>query len=330
MAQAVSAHHCRQACDIARNVFQLRRHNPMSKAVYIGGAWASVCGIGGYKAYRFCSQFEVQTPGARDALHRVSDSPVARGVFGEGLRVVTGTQRRSIDTAAGLTCASFSVQGDKTRGEVFFEARKAQGRDIDDDDDEKEQGTLRYYWSRPWELKLRLFAMFRRSDLHAQAERLRDWEVSTLYFLADSQPTVLIGDVRCVPESEARLGRDVAAKSDTSRQRLQLFVGLVAGGAVMTGGLQVFRSISLTRKHQFVKQAVVPHPRVVAAVGPGATIQSIVGTFEKQYVDAHMRLVGRSGTLADVDITATRGASTSWRVLAAKMRSGGRQTHLDF
>ncbi|CAE8713891.1 unnamed protein product [Polarella glacialis] len=193
----------------------------------------------------------------------------------------------------------------------------------------------RYYWAKPWMLKthfLETVSNVRKGIQSVPKEATEDlagWDLETLVLLpaADaSRPQVLLGDPLNLPEYEAMcLRRDHDTKDEKSRSRLRIVLGIASVLGLFAGCRRLIKSMSVSQSYGFVRRAVLADTDVQFVLGPTANIQSSNGTFTARYINARLRLVSDSGTVADVDVAATRddGGIRPWRVALARMRVGG-------
>lgn len=321
------------------------------KQKIIAGCWVSIGGTAAYKTYRHIQEFEERAPCLRDAELAIANSGAARAILGAGeLSMARWPRNRSLDPSAGQARASFEVRGDQGSVHVVMGAKRRQQaqeawqKDTDEEaDEEDELGSGWYrYWSRPWELKGLVMSKFQgfgaREEVAPKAsegeEEQDAWDLETLFFMPKGsiEPTVLMGNAAAMPEYEAMcLRRDAESKGAKSQRRLQVVFGLAAGGAMLAGGLRMAKSFNVSKSYGYVQRSLLAHSEVVGALGQGIRLQSSSGTFGASYINARLRLISEGGKGADVEVAALRegGSSSPWRVVLARMKSGGFTRNLD-
>mmetsp|Transcript_2012 Transcript_2012/g.5607 ORF Transcript_2012/g.5607 Transcript_2012/m.5607 type:complete len:327 (-) Transcript_2012:30-1010(-) len=315
------------------------------KPKLIAGAWSAVGGAGIYQVYRHTRDFEAQTPCVVDAVKVLASSSTARAMLGSGdLSIARWARSSVVDHRHGLARAKFEVRGDSGVVHVVMGARrqaKAQEafqESLEDEEDEEDLKGWRRYFYRPWEIKQQASAWLARrrgggaaAPAAAEEEELA-WDLDTVFFLpggdADS-PVTLLGDPASLPEYEAIcLRRDAQSKSEYSRWRLRVVLGLASAGVVLAGGLRLVKSIKVSKSYGYIRRMLTTHNEVVAALGPGVRVQTSKGKFGARFIDARLRLIGGDGAVADVDVVAMRDGPR-WRMQLAKMHVGGSARHLD-
>lgn len=311
------------------------------------GCWTGAAAFSGIYTYKYLKDFEKRVPCVQDAVRALAASKAARAALGDGeLSVPWWSARGAVDKVAGRSFASFQVAGDKGSASVFIgSTKRPQGPGFVpvEDEDVLEMSSFQYYWSRPWELKFAFLNKLRwlrgmdpLAPLRANPVSEDDpWDLQAVFFLPGgdaSQPQAVLGDARGIPDYESFvLRRDSDAKGERSRRRLNVFAGLALTAALVAGGLRVTRSMRVSQSYGFAKRGLLAHPHVVECLGSRASVQTSTGTFGPQYINAQLRLVGSTGSAADVRFTATRDGAKGgpWRVLLAKMSFLGRHRELE-
>lgn len=310
------------------------------------GCWSGVATFSGVYTYKYLRDFEKRVPCVQDAVQALSACKVARETLGDGdLRLTWWSARGAVDKVAGRSFASFQVAGGLGTASVFIgSTKRPQGPGFVpvEDEDVLEMSSFQYYWSRPWELKFAFLNKLRwlrgmdplaplRPSLVSEDD---PWDLQAVFILPDgdtSRPQVVLGDPRGIPDYESYvLRRDSDAKDERSRRRLNIFAGLALTAALISAGLRVTRSMRVSQSYGFVKRGLLSHPLVVESLGSQASVQTSTGTFGPQYINAQLRLVGATGSAADVRFTATRDGTKGgpWRVLLAKMSFLGKYREL--
>lgn len=314
----------------------------VQKKRILAGTWAGIGFVGGVVAYRRLRDFETRAPAVDAALRRLEASEAARQVLGEGPLTVGYWPRQShVEKFAGLSRASFKAYGPNGHFvHVLVGARREveyQEAWEDKEDEDVEVSALKYYWMRPWELKraaVDKIKHFRKGvttavGIKEEKDDLSGWQIDTLVFLPSgdhSSPQVLQGNPMSLPDYEALcLRRDAGSKDEHSRRRLHNVLCLFAVGAALLGGQRLLKSFRISRSYGHVRRSVLSNQDVLAVLGPTANIQNSTGTFTTRYIDAHLRLVGNKGAVADIDIAAIRdkGGEQPWRIALARMKVGG-------
>lgn len=315
----------------------------------IGGAWATAGGVAAFKAYRRSSAFEASTPCFGAALERLQASPDVRALLGDGdFQVSRWGSKLRTDEAIGLCNARFGVSCGANSAQVLMASRRLRpqsgGEAAALQAEEEEEAAARrgfgYYLFRPWELKFAFMDSVRslagRSppvEQNSLKEAL-PWELDALVVLPRGplqQPLLLLGDPRGLPDYEALYVRsDAEIKGESSTRRLQIALSVALAGAGVAALFRVMRSIAVTRSYDYMRRFVLQNSRVVAALGPGASISTSSGTFRTTYVNARLRLVGSGGAVGDVEFAATRtAAGAPWRVAMARLNHDGRVVNFD-
>lgn len=317
------------------------------KTKAIAGAWSAAGAIGSIVAYRNLRDYERKNPSARLACQQISASGIAQQQLGRSdLSIAWLSRSGRVDHFSGKASACFKLVGASGDIQVLATAhrRPPEGGDLDDDDEEIEGRGWNYYWRKPWELKIFFADKFaglrgkvagRGGEAEAEGKDGLDWDLDSLSLVHMSdggRVEVLLGDPRGIPEFETHcVRRDAAAKSDSSRQRLHRVLGIVVAGAALAGGIRLMRSIQVSRSFGYARRSILAHPTVVGVIGPRANVQTSSGTYSRKYIDARLRLISDAGTVADVDLVATRDGDVNrpWRIALARMRSHGRNYELD-
>lgn len=311
------------------------------------GCWTGAAAFSGVYTYTYLKDFEKRVPCIQDAVRTLADSKAARAALGDGdLRVPWWSARGQVDKVAGRSFASFQVAGDLGNATVYIGSTKrpqAPGFVPVEDEDMLEMSSFAYYWSRPWEIKFAFLNKLRwlrgmdpLAPLRASPGSEDDpWDLQAVFILPSgdaSQPLEVFGSARAIPDYESVvLRRDSDAKGERSRRRLQIFGGLAFTAALVAAGLRVTRSMRVSKSYGFAKRGLLAHPHIVESLGAQASVQTSSGTFGPSYINAQLRLVGTTGSAADVRFTATRDGTKDgpWRVLMAKMSFLGKHRELD-
>lgn len=311
------------------------------------GCWTGAATFSGIYTYKYLRDFEKRVPCVHDAVQALAASKTARATLGQGdLRLTWWSGRGAADKVAGRSFASFQVAGDLGTASVFIgSSKRPQGPSFVpvEDEDVLEMSSFQYYWSRPWELKFAFLNKLRWIRGMDPLAPLRPspgseddpWDLQAVFIIPDSgtaEPQVVLGDPMGIPQYESFvLRRDSDAKGEQSRRRLSMFAGLALAAALVSAGLRVTRSLRVSQSYGFAKRGLLSHPLVVESLGSQASVQTSSGTFGSQYINAQLRLVGNTGSAADVRFTATRDGFKGgpWRVLLAKMSFLGKHRELD-
>ena len=311
----------------------------------IAAAWtvagAAGCGV----AYTQHRKFEQRLPCVQLALRKLEDPSINAGL-GSQLQLSAWPRRGCVDKNAGLMRAHFRVQSsDGDVADVLVSAIRDKttheaSEPREEDDDAEEHAN---YWFRPWELKKAILQRVRlmrqgffsseeeESELQRSSASL--WKLETLVVLGTgtgSEPRVLQGDPSGLPEYETMyIRRDVTSKSDRSRTNLKIALCLSVLGTLVAAGSRMLRSLRISQSYGFVRKSVLENRSVQAVLGP-SQIESCTGKFTPTFIDARLRLVGSSGTIADVVVAASRDSSHQlWHVAVARMTVGGVACNLD-
>ena len=282
-------------------------------------------------------KFEERFPCVQLAIQKLEDRSLEVGL-GKEMQLGVWPRRGYTDQNAGLMRAQFRVRSlDGTTADVLVSAKREKSsqeawESQEDEDDAENQGN---YWLRPWELKkalLQRLRLIRTTGSNEAPEHRSTWNLETLVLLSENsgQPQVLQGNPHGLPEYESMCVRgDAAAKSERSRRNLKIALGVSAIGTLIASGTRLLRSIRVSQSYGFVRKSVLQSPGVQAVLGT-SQIESCTGTFTPTFIDARLRLIGSSGTIADVVVAASRDSSHQlWRVAVARMSIGGVSCNLD-
>lgn len=308
----------------------------------IAAAWtvagAAGCGV----AYTLHRNFEQRLPCVQLALRKLEDPSINTGL-GSQLQLSAWPRRGHVDKTAGLMRAHFRVQSsDGDVADVLVSAIRDKttheaSEPREEDDDAEEHGN---YWFRPWELKkgfLQRVRLLRQGFFSSSEEEMQPasmWKLETLVVLQGETsaqiPRVLQGDPSGLPEYETMcVRRDVSSKSDRSRTNLKIALCLSVLGTLVAAGSRMLRSLRISQSYGFVRKSVLENRSVQAVLGP-SQIESCTGKFTPTFIDARLRLIGSSGTIADVVVAASRDSSHQlWHVAVARMTVGGVACNLD-
>ena len=307
----------------------------------IAAAWTVAGAVGCGTVYVQHRKFEERFPCVQLAIKQLEDT-AQTGKLGLGsqIRLSFWPRRGHVDKNAGLMRARFRVHSTDGRvADVLVAAREKRNQvsevwESKEDDDEEQQWN---YWFRPWELKkaivqrVRLLRQgFTASEVQSDSST---WSLETLVVLASDtsgRPLVLQGDPSGLPEYETMCVRgDAAAKSDRSRTNLKIALCLSVVGTLFAAGSRMLKSIRVSQSYGFVRRSVLEDRSVQAVLG-SSQIESCTGTFTPTFIDARLRLVGSSGTIADVVVAASRDSShQKWHVAVARMSIGGVACNLE-
>jgi len=312
-----------------------------AKTRLIIGAWTTAGGIAGVVCVNRIRQFEERTPCVKNAIRSVVSSGAARSIIGSGnLSLPWWAKSSNVDLHRGYASADFRVVGDSGFVQVLMTSkRQAKVQEtMEENLDDEDVSLFEYYWLKPWELKrafVNSFKALRQEKADADSD-VNKWDVDSLLILPNGdghKPIVLQGDPYAVPHYEALcLRRDATSKDDASRRRLYWAIGLSAAAAGLAGFIRLFKSMRLSQSYGFVSRSLLSHTAVTRVMGLESSVQSSSGTFTANYINGRLRLVNSAGSVADVDVTASRetaGRSNTWRILLARMRHGGLVYELD-
>ena len=303
----------------------------------IAAAWAVAGSVGCGVVYAQHRKFEERFPCVQLAINKLEDPSVHSGL-GSRVSLSVWPRRGYLDQNAGLMRAHFRVHDlDGTTADILVAARRdsrsQEAWESKEEDDAEDQLN---YWFRPWELKRAILQRLRpisQGSAASDAEENSSWTVETLVVVESSgnaQPLVLQGNPYILPEYETMcLRRDAASKSDRSRTNLKVALGLSIVGTLLAAGSRMLKSIRVSQSYGFVRRSVLQDRSVQAVLG-SSQIESCTGTFTPTFINARLRLVGSSGTIADVVVAASRKSSQHlWNVAVARMSIGGVSCNLD-
>ena len=294
----------------------------LSKRRFIAGAWT--CAGAAACAKMFSNHRKYQDlPCVELALSRLEAE--ARVDLGSPLKLGMWPRQSHVDSNAGLMRASFKVNGPKGMAHILVGARRDRLEEIEAEEDDRDG----YYWLRPWELKKAFLDRIHSIRARPEDQDASMWRLETLVVLREEETDFVLGNPLSLPEYEAVcLRRDGGSKDERSRRRLHIALGISLIATVLAGGVRLFRARYVWQSHGSVRKAVLADQSIQTVLGP-SHIESCTGTFTSTYINAQLKLVGKTGA-ADVIVAATRDSTwQQWRVAVARMNVGGVSCNLD-